>query len=59
MADYPQAKLAEGKGNPGLSGNVVDSNIEGRNEQKPTVRPEGFNAKKSANRVGSVSVSTA
>ena len=37
MADYPNAKLAEGKGNDGLNGSVIDSNIEGRPGEKTTI----------------------
>jgi len=39
MADYPTKKLAEQKGNPGLSGPVVDSGLEGRQEPSETIRP--------------------
>jgi len=39
MADYPNAKMAEGKGNEGLKGNVVDSSIEGRGPEVKTIRP--------------------
>ena len=56
MADYATKKLSESKGSAGLSGQVVDSNIEGRAPEKETIRGGVKANKKSAGNVGSSNV---
>ena len=38
MAQYPDKKLSESKGSLGLTGQVIDSSIEGRGPEKETIR---------------------
>ena len=51
MADYPNAKMSEGKGNDGLKGVVTDSNIEGRPPEVGSVR-KGTDTRKNAGQTG-------
>ena len=38
MADYPSQKLKEEKGKLGLTGSIIDTNIEGRGPEEKTIR---------------------